>query len=127
MISWLLDSDPSIRWQVLQDLMRGPADEVRAEHLDYLHRAGVVPDERASEAIDLVASKRDTTRASIRGDRSGGVKARQEWPLGARDSVQRQMPVETGEQVGAPSRWITLRALRVLEWYEQRPSAPETT
>jgi hypothetical protein len=59
MISWLLDSDPSIRWQVLQDLMRGPADEVRAEHLDYLHRAGVVPDERASEAIDLVASKRD--------------------------------------------------------------------
>ena len=28
---WLLDSDPSIRWQVLQDLLDAPADEVAAE------------------------------------------------------------------------------------------------
>src|SRR5512141_3224664 len=30
-IRWLLDSDPSIRWQVLRDLIGAPADEVAAE------------------------------------------------------------------------------------------------
>ncbi len=30
-IRWLLDSDPSIRWQVMRDLTDAPADEVRAE------------------------------------------------------------------------------------------------
>lgn len=30
-IPWLLDSDPSIRWQVMQDLVRSPAEEVRTE------------------------------------------------------------------------------------------------
>src|SRR3972149_1597515 len=30
-IHWLLDSDPSIRWQVLRDLTDAPADEVAAE------------------------------------------------------------------------------------------------
>src|SRR4029434_5220543 len=30
-IQWLLDSDPSIRWQVMQDLTGAPADEVAAE------------------------------------------------------------------------------------------------
>src|SRR5215470_19469405 len=31
-ISWLLDSDPSIRWQVMRDLIDAPADEVASEH-----------------------------------------------------------------------------------------------
>jgi hypothetical protein len=60
-------------------------------------RAGVAPDERAAEAIDLVASKRD-------GDGR--------WPLEVR--YPGAMPVETDEGEGRPSRWITLRALRVL-------------
>jgi hypothetical protein len=30
-VDWLLDSDPSIRWQVLRDLTDAPADVVRAE------------------------------------------------------------------------------------------------
>src|SRR5678815_5630474 len=30
-IRWLLDSDPSIRWQVMRDLTDAPADEVAAE------------------------------------------------------------------------------------------------
>ncbi len=30
-ILWLLDSDPSIRWQVLRDLTDAPANEVAAE------------------------------------------------------------------------------------------------
>ncbi|HYN88083.1 MAG TPA: hypothetical protein VER55_06115 [Ardenticatenaceae bacterium] len=68
--------------------------------LEYLRRAGVAPDERMAEAIDLVASKRD-------GDGR--------WPLETR--FPGEMPVETDEGEGRPSRWITLRALRVLNWY----------
>ena len=30
-----------------------------------------------------------------------------------------KMPVETDEGEGRPSRWNTLRALRVLNWYSQ--------
>ena len=30
-IHWLLDSDSSIRWQVMRDLIGAPADEVAAE------------------------------------------------------------------------------------------------
>ena len=30
-IQWLLDSDPSIRWQVMRDLTGAPAEEVAAE------------------------------------------------------------------------------------------------
>jgi hypothetical protein len=68
--------------------------------LDYLRRAGVAPDERAAEAIDLVASKRDDDGR---------------WPLEVR--YPGRMLVETGEHEGRPSRWNTLRALRVLDWY----------
>jgi hypothetical protein len=59
----------------------------------------VAPDERLAEAIDLVLSKRS-------GDGS--------WPLEAR--YPGKMPVETDEGEGRPSRWNTLRALRVLNW-----------
>jgi hypothetical protein len=71
--------------------------------LEYLRRAGVAPDERAAEAIALVASKRD----------DGG-----RWPLDTQ--YPGRMPVETDEGEGKPSRWNTLRALRVLDWYSAR-------
>jgi hypothetical protein len=71
--------------------------------LEYLRHAGATPDERVAEAIDLVESKRD-------GDGR--------WPLEVR--YPGQMPVEIDEGVGRPSRWITLRALRVLDWYSAR-------
>jgi hypothetical protein len=79
--------------------------------LDYLRCAGVAPDERVAEAIELVVSKRD-------GDGR--------WPL--ETQYPGRMPVETDggdEGVGRPSRWITLRALRVLDWFED--SAPGST
>jgi hypothetical protein len=76
------------------DILRG---------LEYLRRAGVVPDERVAEAIELVQSKRD-------GDGR--------WPLETRHPGR--MPVEIDESEGRPSRWNTLRALRVLEWYSAR-------
>ena len=68
--------------------------------LEYLRSAGVTPDERVAEAIDLVASKRDDDGR---------------WPLEAR--YPGVMPIEMGEREGRPSRWITLRALRVLRWW----------
>jgi len=30
-VDWLLDADPSIRWQVLHDLIGAPADVIAAE------------------------------------------------------------------------------------------------
>jgi len=68
--------------------------------LEYLRRADVRPDERMAEAIELVESKRD-------GDGR--------WLLEVRHPGQ--MPVEMDEGEGQPSRWNTLRALRVLDWY----------
>jgi hypothetical protein len=73
------------------DLLRG---------LDYLRSAGVAPDERVSEAIGIVAGKRDVE---------------EKWPLETR--YPGKMPVEIDEGEGRPSRWNTLRALRVLDWY----------
>jgi hypothetical protein len=71
--------------------------------LEYLRRAGVAPDERVAEAIDLVASKRDDDGR---------------WPL--ETQYTGKMLVETDEGEGRPSRWNTLRALRVLDWYSAR-------
>ena len=71
--------------------------------LEYLRSAGVTPDERVAEASELVASKRD-------GDGR--------WPLETR--YPGVMPVEIDGGEGRPSRWNTLRALRVLDWYSAR-------
>jgi hypothetical protein len=76
-------------WQY--DVLRG---------LEYVRRAGVARDKRVAEAIELVKSKRD-------GDG--------QWPLETR--YPGVMPVELDEGEGRPSRWNTLRALRVLNWY----------
>jgi hypothetical protein len=71
--------------------------------LEYLRSAGVTPDERVAEAVDLVASKRADDGW---------------WPLETRYGGV--MPVELDEGEGRPSRWNTLRALRVLDWYSAR-------
>lgn len=77
-------------------------DVLRA--LDYLRRAGVEPDERAAGAVELVNAKR----------KDDGT-----WPLDR--LYPGRMPVEMGEQEGRSSRWNTLRALRVLDWYSGHP------
>jgi hypothetical protein len=71
--------------------------------LEYLRRAGVAPDERVTEAIELVVSKRDEEGR---------------WPLDVRYAGV--MPVEFDEREGRPSRCNTPRALRVLKWYSGR-------
>jgi hypothetical protein len=72
-------------------------DVLRA--LDHLRDAAVAPDERADEAIGITRSKRDTDGR---------------WPL---EHVHHdQLLVDLDGDEGEPSRWITLRALRVLRW-----------
>jgi hypothetical protein len=75
--------------------------------LDFLRAAGVTPDARVTEAIDLVRSKRDAEgRLPI------------ENPHESEMVTARLRDLEFGmdERDGRPSRWNTLRALRVLRW-----------
>ena len=68
--------------------------------LEYLRSAGITPDARLAEAIDLVAAKPD---------------ADGRWLL---ENVHPdELDAEPGTSDGQPSRWNTLRALRVLDWY----------
>jgi len=75
--------------------------------LEYLRRAHVAPDARVADAIELVASKRD---------------ADGRWPLDTR--YPGRMPIEIDGGEGEPSRWNTLRALRVLRWHERGARRP---
>lgn len=78
-------------------------DVLRA--LDHLRRAGCPPDPRAKEAVDLVRAKR----------RPDG-----RWPLDRVHPGRVHFAFEDG--VGEPSRWNTLRALRVLRWWDGGPA-----
>jgi hypothetical protein len=71
--------------------------------LDYLRRAGAVPDQSVAEAIDLVDKKRDESGR---------------WPLENPHAGLVHFDME--DDAGKPSRWNTLRALRVLDWYSTR-------
>ncbi len=88
--TWLEFSWPP-RWHY--DVLRG---------LDHLRRAGDAPDERVAEAVQLVRDKR----------RPDGA-----WPLENTHRGETQFAFEDGD--GQPSRWNTLRALRVLDWYDR--------
>jgi hypothetical protein len=70
-----------------------------ARVLDYLRSARPGPDERMAEALDILEAKR-------------GADGR--WPLD--HAYHTASLVDYGEEEGKPSRWITLRALRVLRW-----------
>jgi hypothetical protein len=71
-------------------------DVVRA--LDYIRDARERVDERMTEALDIVDSKRN---------------AEGRW---RREVSYEDVPVDLGEAEGQPSRWITLRALRIRRW-----------
>jgi hypothetical protein len=90
--SWMHFSFPT-RWHY--DVLRG---------LEYLRSAERKPDGRCAEAIELVESKRD---ASGR------------WPLENTHPGRVHFEMEEGD--GQPSRWNTLRAMRVLAWYRGAP------
>ena len=76
-------------------------DVLRA--LDYLRAAGVPPDARVEEAVAIVRERRQDDGR---------------WLLDVRH--ENTVHEELAGPVGAPNRWITLRALRVLDWYARR-------
>jgi hypothetical protein len=92
--AWLQFSFPT-RWHF--DVLRG---------LDYFRKADV-KDLRLGEAIETVRSKRQ-------GDGT--------WLLENTHSGDVHFRFEDGD--GSPSRWNTLRACRVLDWWETRDSGP---
>jgi len=73
-------------------------DVLRA--LDYFRAAGVEPDPRMRDALQIVERRRQ---------------ADGRWLLDRTHDEALAVPL--GESLGEPSRWNTLRALRVLEWY----------
>ena len=82
-------------------------DALRA--LDYLRAAGVTPDPRMAEAITLVRSKRD-------GEGRWPLENPQQSELV--DTRLRDLAFDMDEHEGWPSTWNTLRAMRVLDWYD---------
>src|SRR2546425_931620 len=85
---WLRFSFPTF-WHY--DVLRG---------LDYLRSAGIKSDSRVSDAIETVIERRHQNGR---------------WPLNLLHPEHIPLEMETG--VGRASRWNTLRALRVLRWY----------
>src|SRR5215813_5542651 len=77
-------------------------DVLRA--LDYFRSTGDAPDSRIDEAIELLRSKQQPDGS---------------WLLENTHPGKVHFVLEDGD--GQPSRWDTLRALRVLKWYEQSP------
>lgn len=78
-------------------------DVLRA--LDYLRAAGVQPDDRIEEVVTILIERRQGSGR---------------WLLDRRH--RNTLHEELAGPVGAPNRWITLRALRVLDWYARRDS-----
>jgi len=72
--------------------------------LDYFQSAGIGYDTRMQDALDVLFKKR----------RKDGT-----WPLQAKHPGQTHFDME---QPGKPSRWNTLRALRVLKHYDDNSS-----
>ncbi len=78
-------------------------DVLRA--LDYLGNAGIKPDERVREAIEVVIARRHQNGR---------------WPMNLLHPEY--IPVKMETEIGGASRWNTLRALRVLRWYSDAMS-----
>ncbi len=71
--------------------------------LEYFRSAGAPPDTRMREAVQVLENRR---------------LADGRWLLDV--THNEALPFRFNEEVGAPSRWITLRAARVLRWWEQK-------
>lgn len=95
--AWLQFSFPT-RWHY--DVLRG---------LEYFRAAGDPPDPRLDEAIDLLRSKRQPDGT---------------WLLENTHRGAVHFALDDGD--GRPSRWNTLRAMRVLRWYEGAEVRPRT-
>lgn len=72
--------------------------------LDHFRLAGGRPDPRLADAVALVRDRRQPDDT---------------WLLENTDPGAVHLVLEDGD--GRPSRWNTLRALRVLRWYDGSP------
>src|SRR6202050_719240 len=88
---WLRFSFPTF-WHY--DVLRG---------LDYLRNAGIKPDSGVRDAIEVVMERRHQNGR---------------WPMNLLHPEHIPSKMET--DAGGTSRWNTLRALRVLRWYNNR-------
>ena len=91
---------PAERWLQLSWPPRWHYDVLRA--LDHFRRVGDAPDARVAEAVQVVRDKRQPDGTWLLENTHGG----ETW-----------FELEDGD--GRPSRWNTLRALRVLDWYDR--------
>jgi hypothetical protein len=71
--------------------------------LDYFRAAGATPDARIGDALHVVKSKQQPDGR---------------WLLDRAHDEALALPLPFAESVGEPSRWNTLRGLRVLRWYQ---------
>ena len=85
------------RWHY--DVLRG---------LDYFQSVAAPRDDRLSEAVGVIVERRDGTGR---------------WDL---EHTHRGKTYFEMERVGSPSRWNTLRALRVLRWWGKGTGSPAT-
>jgi hypothetical protein len=74
--------------------------------LEYFRSTGDAPDPRLDEAVQVVRGRRQPDGR---------------WLLDRTHDEAIAVPL--GEAAGEPSRWNTLRALRILRWYEHRSRA----
>jgi hypothetical protein len=88
---------PERRWLYVGFPNKWFYDVVRV--MDYFRVARPGPDERMTEVLDIVESKRD---------------AEGRWPLDHK--YHERLLVDFGDTEGQPSRWITLRGARILRW-----------
>ncbi len=86
---WLRFTFPTM-WHY--DILRG---------LDYFRTAGAPKDDRMTEAIQIIKTRRHQNAR---------------WPMNHLHEDRLRFPIEP--ETGRASRWNTLRAMRVLKWYE---------
>jgi len=90
---WLRFSFPTF-WHY--DVLRG---------LEYLRDAGIKPDSRVDDAIEVVVQRRHQNGR---------------WPLNLLHPERTPLQMET--EIGRASRWNSMRSLRVLRWYNSPSS-----
>ena len=143
-IDWLLDSDPSIRWQAMRDLTDAPAAEIAAERARVAtegwgtacqagggwllesghaqprvcHPPGAVAVARHGLDPASEQARRAVERVRDNVTWQGVLPQDAAWHGRPLENVHPdQLDAEPGAEEGQPSRWNTLRALRVLDWY----------
>jgi hypothetical protein len=102
---------PARRWLQLSWPTRWHYDVLRG--LEHLRRTGGAPDPRVADAVQVVRDKQQPDGT---------------WLLENTHPGETWFELEDGD--GRPSRWNTLRALRVLDWYDGGPRPggdPEVT